>query len=223
MSAPGDSVDAIVAAWSRERPDLDVSPLTILSRVSRLARHLDLARRESFERRGLEPGEFDVLAALRRSGAPYEMSPGALSAETLVTSGTMTNRVDRLESAGLVERERAVEDRRGVRVRLTRAGRQLVDCALTDLLDIEREILGGLTADQSADLAGLLRILVLPLDPVDADERLADDSGTGNRADRVPDPPGQAGSGEFGSQGNRRFGVGSQEDAGRATAGDAAR
>lgn len=179
MGATEDTVDAIVAAWSRERPDLDVSPLTVLSRVSRLARHLDLARRDCFARHGLESGEFDVLAALRRSGSPYEMSPGALAAETLVTSGTMTNRVDRLEGAGLVLRERAVDDRRGVRVRLTDAGRERVDAALTDLLEVERALLSGLDADQSTELADRLRVLVLPI------EGSSDDVGASDRPDRV--------------------------------------
>src|SRR4051812_49999202 len=99
---PADDVDRIVAAWRRERPDLDVGPLHVLSRVSRLARHLDLARGAAFAQHGLEGWEFDVLSALRRAGAPYELSPGQLVAQTLVTSGTMTNRVDRLQRPGLV-------------------------------------------------------------------------------------------------------------------------
>src|SRR3954453_13315812 len=98
-----DEVDRIVLAWERERPDLDVRPLTVLSRVSRLARHLDLARRSAFARHDLETWEFDVLSALRRAGAPYRLSPGALLTQTLVTSGTMTNRIDRLGGAGLGE------------------------------------------------------------------------------------------------------------------------
>ena len=99
-----DEVDALVEAWRRERPDLDVAPLEVLSRVSRLARHLDLARREAFDAHGLEPWEFDVLAALRREGPPYALSPGRLLQVTLVTSGTMTNRIDRLAAKRLVER-----------------------------------------------------------------------------------------------------------------------
>src|ERR687890_2670464 len=99
-----DEVDRLVAAWRRERPDLDVSPMEVLSRVTRLARHLDRARRQAFAAHDLETWEFDVLSALRRSGSPYELSPGRLIKETLVTSGTMTNRVDRLTAKGLVER-----------------------------------------------------------------------------------------------------------------------
>lgn len=186
MNEPPDTVDDIVAAWSRERPDLDVSPLAVLSRVSRLARHLDLARREVFTRHDLEAGEFDVLAALRRSGAPYEMSPGALCDETLVTSGTMTNRVDRLQGAGLVERQRAVDDRRGVRVLLTDAGRERVDSALTDLLDVERDLLAGLERQRWVDLSDQLRILVRPL------ENSPDQVRTTDGADGMPDSPNQA-------------------------------
>ena len=93
---PADDVDEIVAAWRRERPDLDVSPLEVLSRVSRLARRLDLARGSAFSEHLLDGWAFDVLSALRRAGEPYELSPGQLVQQTLVTSGTMTNRVDRL-------------------------------------------------------------------------------------------------------------------------------
>ena len=96
-----DEVDDLVEAWARERGDLDLAPVEIFSRISRLARHLDLARREAFTAHDVESWEFDVLAALRRAGKPYQLSPGRLLRETLVTSGTMTNRVDRLDRARL--------------------------------------------------------------------------------------------------------------------------
>lgn len=162
-----DEVDALVRAWSRERPDLDVRPLEVLSRVSRLARHLDLARRDAFGGYGLEPWEFDVLAALRREGAPYTLSPGRLLQVTLVTSGTMTNRIDRLAAKGLVERGPDPTDGRSVQVRLTDAGRDRVDRALTDLLDHERAILATLSPQDRASLAGLLRALTLPFEASD--------------------------------------------------------
>jgi len=163
-AAPRDEVDALVAAWHRERPDLDVSPLEVLSRVSRLARHLDRARGQAFTGHGLETWEFDVLAALRRSGTPYELSPGRLLQQTLVTSGTMTNRINRLADAGLVERHPDPRDRRGVLVRLTAAGRTKVDAALTELLGQEEEILSALDPDQRAVLADMLRVVVVPFD-----------------------------------------------------------
>ena len=96
-----DEVDRIIAAWQLEAPGLDTEPLAVLSRVSRLARHLDLARKQCFAAHGLEVWEFDVLAALRREGPPYELSPGELIHQTLSSSGTMTNRIDRLTARGL--------------------------------------------------------------------------------------------------------------------------
>jgi DNA-binding MarR family transcriptional regulator len=159
-----DEVDDIVASWRAERPDLDVAPLQVLSRISRLAKHLDRARRAAFAAHGLETWEFDVLSALRRQGPPYQLSPGALLHATLVTSGTMTNRIDRLASAGLVSRHRDPRDKRGVLVQLTSSGRRTVDSAMADLLRRERELLTGLDSDQQRDLARLLRVLLVPFD-----------------------------------------------------------
>ena len=117
-----DEVDDLVAGWRAERPDLDLEPLQVLSRVSRLARHLDRARRTAFAAHGLEAWEFDVLSALRRQGPPYQLSPGSLLRATLVTSGTMTNRIDRLAEGGLVRRLPDPQDKRGVLVQLTERG-----------------------------------------------------------------------------------------------------
>lgn len=156
-----DDVDAIVESWHRERPDLDVQPLAVLSRVTRLARHLDQARAEAFDLHDLDGWEFDVLAALRRSGAPYALSPGQLASETMVTSGTMTNRVDRLTERGFVQRTPDPHDRRGVRVELTDAGKRAVDGALTDLLKREHTLLDSLNASERAALADLLRTLMV--------------------------------------------------------------
>jgi len=159
-----DEVDRLVAAWRRERPDLDVSPMEVLSRVSRLATHLDRARKQAFAEHGLEPSEFDVLSALRRAGEPYRLSPGQLVQETLVTSGTMTHRVDRLVSKDLVDRTPDPDDRRGVQVQLTPKGRTAVDGALDALLSSERELLAGLGAKDRSAVASALRILSLPFD-----------------------------------------------------------
>ncbi|SOC53932.1 MarR family winged helix-turn-helix transcriptional regulator [Ornithinimicrobium cerasi] len=160
----GDEVDRIVAAWARERPDLDVRPLEVLSRVSRLARHLDLARREAFGAHGLESWEFDVLSALRRAGHPYELTPTQLVRQTLVTSGTMTNRIARLVARGLVERAASPADHRSVLVRLTANGREVVDAALADLVDDERRLLQALPPARQAELATLLKGLLEPFD-----------------------------------------------------------
>jgi DNA-binding MarR family transcriptional regulator len=159
-----DEVDELVARWRAERPDLDTEPLEVLSRVSRLARHLDRARTAAFAAHGLQAWGFDVLSALRRQGPPYQLSPGALLRATLVTSGTMTNRIKRLADAGLVSRSDDPLDKRGAVVTLTARGRAVVDAALTDLLRSERELLTGLDAAQRRELAALLRILLAPFD-----------------------------------------------------------
>ena len=161
---PRDEVDELVAAWRAQRPDLDVEPMQVLSRVSRLARHLDIARRGAFASHGLEAWEFDVLSALRRAGPPFQLTPGALLRATLVTSGTMTNRIDRLAAAGLVRREPDPRDRRGVLVTLTERGKAAVDAALTDLLNREQALLAGLGTGEREALATLLRTLLAPFD-----------------------------------------------------------
>jgi DNA-binding MarR family transcriptional regulator len=167
---PADDVDVIVSAWRRERPDLDVTPLEVLSRVSRLARRLDLARGSAFAEHHVEGWAFDVLSALRRAGKPYELSPGHLVLQTLVTSGTMTNRVDRLERLGWVERRPDPGDRRGVLVRLTATGRDVVDAAMAGLIDQEKSLLGELTEAEQEQLATLLRRLLAPLEGHDGRE-----------------------------------------------------
>jgi DNA-binding MarR family transcriptional regulator len=159
-----DEVDRLVAAWHRERPDLDVRPMQVLSRVTRLARHLDLARRQAFAAHRLETWEFDVLSALRRAGSPYELSPGRLIRETMVTSGTMTNRVDRLADKRLVARSADPADRRGVLVRLTPEGRARVDAALEGLLHHEQMLLVRLTPAERDTLADALRVVVSAFD-----------------------------------------------------------
>jgi DNA-binding MarR family transcriptional regulator len=159
-----DEVDRIVDAWARERPDLDVAPLQVLSRVDRLARHLDRARRTAFTASGLEPWEFDVLAALRRAGAPYQLSPKDLLQQTLVSSGTMTNRIDRLVERRLVERRADPHDGRGVLVVMTTQGQEQVDAAMTVLVADEAEMLAGLSRADQERLSALLRKLSLDFD-----------------------------------------------------------
>src|SRR5277367_2767196 len=162
-----DEVDDLVAAWRAQRPDLDVEPMQVLSRISRLARHLDIARRGAFADHGLESWEFDVLSALRRQGPPFQLTPGALLRATLVTSGTMTNRIDRLAAAGLVRREPDPTDRRGVLVILAGPGLARVDAALADLLARERALLAGLDTSERRCLADLMRILLVPFDALE--------------------------------------------------------
>ncbi|HEV2361610.1 MAG TPA: MarR family transcriptional regulator [Acidimicrobiales bacterium] len=162
-----DEVDRIVEAWHRERPELDVTPLEVLSRVARLARHLDAARRAVLAREKLEPYVFDTLTALRRAGG--ELGAGRLATETLVASGTMTNRLDRLEAAGLAERTTDPSDGRAVQVRLTALGRATVDRAMEALLERERGILQVLPAAERSSLAHLLRQVVGSFEPTDGE------------------------------------------------------
>ena len=157
---PQDEVDDVVAAWRRERPDLTVSPMEVWSRIHRLAGVLDEHRKRSFAASGLENWEFDVLAALRKAGDPYRLSPGQLLRETHVTSGTMTNRIDRLRGRGLVTREPDPSDGRAAVVALTEQGRELVDQALTALLELESSLLTGWSDEEIASLAGGLRRLL---------------------------------------------------------------
>ena len=159
-----DETDWLLEAWQRERPDLDVAPLAVLSRVTRLARHLDRERRAAFAEHGLERYEFDVLSALRRAGPPYELTPGQLVRQTLVGSGTTTNRLDRLQSRDLIDRRPDPEDARVRRVRLTDRGRDRVDAAVADLLDRERRLLAGLSEPDRNTLAMLLRSVLMNFD-----------------------------------------------------------
>jgi DNA-binding MarR family transcriptional regulator len=155
-----DEVDEIVAAWRRERPDLDVAPLEVLSRVSRLAAVLDERRADAFVEHGLQAHEFDVLAALRRSGEPFELTAGELCALTHVTSGTMTSRLDRLTARKFVTRHPDPSDGRLVRVRLTPTGRRRIDATFAALLDTEHVLLGRLPAHKQDALVDALRDLL---------------------------------------------------------------
>src|SRR5579859_203471 len=143
-----DEVDRIVDAWRNERPDLDVAPLHVLSRIGRLAAVLDERRATAFVEHGLQGHEFDVLSVLRRAGEPFELTAGELAARTHVTSGTMTSRLDRLTARGFVTRHQDASDGRIVRARLTAAGRARVDDAFAALLDGERELLSALPSAQ---------------------------------------------------------------------------
>ena len=157
-----DAVDRIVGQWNAVRPDIDSSPIGVIGRVSRLSRLIDRRLAENFARFGIEAWMYDVLATLRRNGAPYELTAGELVGQSMVTTGAITNRIDRLEARGLVERTRT-DDRRKVVVRLTARGLDVVDEVVGGHLLTEREILSSLTSRQQAELAGLLRTMLLGL------------------------------------------------------------
>lgn len=159
-----DEVDRILTDWAGARPDLDLAPLAVFSRMTRITKHVDRARVSAFERSGLASWEFDVLAVLRRSGAPFRQSPKVLVQQTMVSSGTMTNRIDRMEKRGLVRRLTDPNDGRGVLVEMTEQGQTLVDAAMTRLSDAEEQLLGGVPKAERERLATLLRKLALSVD-----------------------------------------------------------
>lgn len=157
----GDEVDEVVAAWARERDDLALEPLHIWSRIDRLAGLLAGHRKRAFAAHSIEGWEFDVLAALRRAGDPHRLSPGQLLRETHVTSGTMTNRVDRLVARGAVTRDPDPDDGRGMLVTLTPTGLELVDAALLSLLLLEEALLADWDPHDRGELRDYLRRLLL--------------------------------------------------------------
>jgi DNA-binding MarR family transcriptional regulator len=152
-----DHVARIQAEWARERPDLDVRPQGVIGRLHRLAGHLTEQLCVVYRRYGLGEGEFDVLATLRRAGPPFERAPGELAQFTMVTTGAMTKRLDRLERDGLVTRRRSSSDGRGRVVALTTAGRELIDRAFTDHMTNEHRLLSALPPAEATELEKLLK------------------------------------------------------------------
>ncbi|MCX5410447.1 MarR family winged helix-turn-helix transcriptional regulator [Streptomyces sp. NBC_00059] len=162
---PLDHVARIQAEWARERPDLDVRPQAVIGRLHRLGALLTEQLCAVYRRHGLGEGEFDVLAALRRAGEPYERAPGELAAHTMVTTGAMTKRIDRLERDGLVTRRRSAADGRGRVVALTPAGRQLIDQAFTAHMRNERALLDALSPEEAGQLESLLTTWLARVEP----------------------------------------------------------
>lgn len=157
MTAPHlDHVGRIIVQWGAARPDLDVSPMGLIGRLHRLAGRLNDELRPVFAEAGLSDGDFDVLAALRRSGPEHALTPGELGTTTMVTSGAITKRIDRLERVGLVTRTVSESDARSRRVALTEKGRTLVDGLLDRHVANEHRLVSGLSKDQRVQLAGLL-------------------------------------------------------------------
>ncbi|MFF4923344.1 MarR family winged helix-turn-helix transcriptional regulator [Kitasatospora sp. NPDC001261] len=163
-----DHVDVMLDQWGRERPDLDLAAVGTVGRLGRFALLAGRVVEEVFKQHGLQRGEFDVLATLRRSGAPYELMPSELAALLLMSRAGMTSRIDRLESAGLVERRTDPADRRSVRIALTAAGRALVDAAFTDHAANETALLSALSGEERATLDGLLRKLLADVEGTEA-------------------------------------------------------
>ncbi|WP_425099755.1 MarR family winged helix-turn-helix transcriptional regulator [Tropicibacter sp. S64] len=152
-----DDVDRILEQWRRERPDLDVAPMGLIGRLSRLAAALRAAHEQVFEKHGLSAAGFDVLATLRRAGPPHALDIKSLLASTMVTSGTMTNRLDKLEKAGLLERRPNPEDGRGFIVALTDKGFDLIDVAVADHVANQHRLVEGLRGGERTALTALLK------------------------------------------------------------------
>ena len=159
-----DHVELILEQWRVQRPSLDVSPVAVFGRISRIERHKSNALREVYRRSGCDSGEYDVLAALRRTGPPHRLTPTELARSVLVNSATMTERLTRLERRGLLERSHSERDRRSVTVELTKTGRSLIDRAAEDLVAAQAELLTSLTKADRAQLAHLLAKLAGALD-----------------------------------------------------------
>lgn len=151
-----DHIDKITAQWNQERPDLDVTPMALLGRLNRISGHLFREMGQTFAAHGLNLASFDVLATLRRSGEPYRLSPGDLLTTMMVTSGTMTNRIDQLVKVGLVERIQNPQDGRGFLIALTKEGFSLVDKVVEDHVKTQHRLVSGLTGTEQQALNGLL-------------------------------------------------------------------
>ncbi|ROZ52971.1 MarR family transcriptional regulator [Rhodococcus sp. WS1] len=163
-----DGVDRIEQAWARERPDMDVSSVGIVTRIWRIARHLERERVERLTELGTDRVTLDVLAMLRRAGKPYRMTAGRLSEAALITPGGISNRLDKLERSGLIKRSFHPKDRRRVDVQLTKKGVQLVDEVVSDVMDHDTRLLEALDDGDQADLRRLLKLLLAQFeDPED--------------------------------------------------------
>ena len=162
-----DKVDKIIDQWNRERPDLDVTSMGLIGRFKQITQRLSLEMAKTFTEHGLNPANFDVLATLRRAGSPYALSPNDLIASTMVTSGTMTNRIDQLTKAGLVERIQNPNDRRSVVVSLTKKGFTIIDPTLKAHVTTQDRLTSGLSESESKKLNALLRKFLMSLEEQD--------------------------------------------------------
>ncbi|MGO2391683.1 MAG: MarR family winged helix-turn-helix transcriptional regulator [Halomonas sp.] len=156
-----DHVDSILKQWQKERPDLDVVPMGTLGRIKRLNHYLMRAMEKTWSRYDLNGASFDVMATLRRAGAPYALSPGDLMASTMVTSGTMTHRINVLEKAGLIKRVKNPDDGRGFLISLSRQGLEVIDEAVTAHVETQAQLVAALTDEQVVQLDNLLKQLLV--------------------------------------------------------------
>jgi DNA-binding MarR family transcriptional regulator len=164
LSRDVDSIERIRAQWKLARPDLDTRPMETIGRILRIQFIAAVKIRHTVQRHGIDWGGFDVLATLRRSGAPYRMTPTGLYRELVLTSGAMTNRLDVLERAGLVERQPDPDDRRGTLIQLTKKGKEVVDRAIEEHLQGEAQMAAHLSREEQKSLADLLKKLLTEME-----------------------------------------------------------
>lgn len=155
-----DAIDRVVSQWAKEKPDLDTEPMAIMGRLMRIAKYMENHVAEVHKRYDLKMGEFDVLATLRRSGEPYRLTPSELISSMMLTSGAMTNRLDKLKKKGLIAREHSKEDRRSVSVQLTSKGFELIDALIEQHLQAQHELMGSLTRDEREQVNQALKLLL---------------------------------------------------------------
>lgn len=167
---PEDGIDRIEKAWNRERPDLDLTSVGIISRIWRVGRHLERERKERLAELGTDRVTLDVLAMLRRSGEPYRRTAGELTHSSLITPGGVSQRLDKLEKAGLISRHIHPEDRRRIEVQLTPAGMQLIDDVLADLMAHENTVIDVLEPADQDELRRLLKILLARFERPEVDQ-----------------------------------------------------
>ncbi|MFP5320552.1 MAG: MarR family winged helix-turn-helix transcriptional regulator [Acidimicrobiia bacterium] len=163
--ADRDPVDELIEQWRRERPDLDLAPMATIGRMGRVMARLGASIEACFARHGLTTGDFDVLAALRRAGAPHVLRPTDLARQLMLSPAGMTNRLDRLEAAGMVERRPDPDDRRSWLITLSAKGLEVVDAAVTEHVANEAALLEPLTASQRKALDAALRALLASVEP----------------------------------------------------------
>ena len=155
-----DAIDRVVSQWAKEKPELDTEPMAIMGRLMRIAKHMENHVAELHKRYDLKMGEFDVLATLRRSGQPYRLTPSELISSMMLTSGAMTNRLDKLEKKGLIAREHSKEDRRSVTVELTEKGVELIDSLIEQHLQAQHELMGSLSSAEKGQVNQALKLLL---------------------------------------------------------------
>ncbi|MDN3678784.1 MarR family transcriptional regulator [Vibrio tapetis subsp. quintayensis] len=153
-----DAVDKIIGQWAIEKPELETKPMALIGRLLRLSKHIETKLSEFHKSYDLKMGEFDVLATLRRSGSPYRLTPSALMNTMMLTSGAMTNRLDKLESKGLIIRSHSKEDRRSVSVELSKDGYELIDDMMKNYVQIQQELVSDLSLESSRELDQYLKL-----------------------------------------------------------------